>query len=325
MMKNPRARTGAKHTPPPKHRIEPLPESEPKSPAEDPQSIERVQRILESPSYVRADRDLALLTRDELRPVRLQLEFLKPDLLLREHAVRSTLVVLGGTRILEPAAARRRVADAKRALAAEPRSATRKRELAVARRILAKSRYYDAAREFGRLVSNACQGESGRECVIVTGGGPGIMEAANRGAFDIGAKSAGFNIQLPMEQYPNPYITPELCFQFRYFALRKMHFLLRARAIVAFPGGYGTLDELFDTLCLSQTRKIDPLPIVLVGKSYWRRVFDPDFLAAEGTIADEDLNLFTFAETAREAWSVIVKFWRAKGFDVASGSPVTAK
>jgi uncharacterized protein (TIGR00730 family) len=147
----------------------------------------------------------------------------------------------------------------------------------------------------------------------VTGGGPGIMEAANRGAHDVGAKSVGLNITLPHEQFPNPYITPELCFQFRYFALRKLHFMLRARALVAFPGGYGTLDELFETLCLIQTRKVEPLPVVLVGEQYWRRVFDAEFLAAEGVIDPEDVELFRFAETADEIWKGICAWYEEAG------------
>jgi uncharacterized protein (TIGR00730 family) len=311
--------------PPPPERIEPLPTARPKSPQEDPLAQQRLRRILASPAYVRADRDVAFLERDALRPLRLQLEFLKPELILREHRVRSTILVLGGTRIVERRAALRRLRDAKAALANRPRSLERRREVRVAEHLVANSRYYDIAREFGRLVSRACQDGSSRHCVIVTGGGPGVMEAANRGAFDVGAQSAGLNITLPMEQFPNPYITPELCLQFRYFALRKMHFLLRARAVVALPGGYGTLDELFETLCLVQTRKIEPLPIVLIGERYWRRVFDAEFLVEQGTIAAEDLAIFTFVETARAAWQAITAFWRAKGHDVARGAGCAAK
>ena len=158
--------------------------------------------------------------------------------------------------------------------------------------------YYEVAREFARLVSSANRGARKHHTVIMTGGGPGMMEAANRGAFDVGAKSVGLNITLPHEQFPNPYITPELCFSFHYFALRKLHFLLRAKALVAFPGGYGTFDELFEVLTLVQTRKIKPIPIVLVGEAYWRRAVDFDFLLDEGVIDSEDLDLFWFAETA---------------------------
>jgi uncharacterized protein (TIGR00730 family) len=180
------------------------------------------------------------------------------------------------------------------------------RRLAIAERVLAKSHYYEVAREFARLVSATNETANGQHRVVVTGGGPGIMEAANRGAFDLGAKSVGFNISLPHEQYPNPYITPELCFNFRYFAMRKLHFLLRAKALVAFPGGYGTFDELFEVLTLVQTRKIKPIPVVLVGESYWRKAVNLDFLVDEGVIDQEDRELFRFAETAQEIWNGIL-------------------
>ena len=173
--------------------------------------------------------------------------------------------------------------------------------------------YYEVAREFGRLVGTANHGAGKRHTVIMTGGGPGVMEAANRGAFDVGAKSVGLNISLPQEQYPNPYVTPELCFSFHYFALRKLHFLLRAKALVAFPGGYGTLDELFEVLTLVQTRKIKPIPVVLVGETYWRRAVDVDFLVDEGVIDPEDRDLFWFAETAQEIWDGILHWHDACG------------
>ena len=172
-------------------------------------------------------------------------------------------------------------------------------------RLLEKSNYYDAAREFSRIVSTTCQIDGQCDYVIVTGGGPGIMEAANRGAFDVGAKSAGLNIHLPAEQAPNPYITPELCFQFHYFALRKMHFLLRAKALVAFPGGFGTLDEMFDALTLRQTRRMQDIPIILFGRAYWEQVIDFQFLADEGVITDAHLKLFCYADTPEEAWNQI--------------------
>ena len=194
-----------------------------------------LQRILDSPSYRLAERDPDFLRRYELRSVRLQLEILKPELGLSDHGVQSTVVVFGGTQIVEEALARQRVEAARAALSLHPDDPVCRRALQRAERILAKSRYYDAAREFAQLVSSACQINGLCEFVIVTGGGPGIMEAANRGAYDVGAKSIGLNISLPAEQIPNPYITPELCFQFQYFALRKMHFLLRARALVVFP------------------------------------------------------------------------------------------
>src|SRR5215467_9044120 len=254
-----------------------------------------------SASYIPADRDTEFLQRDELRPVRLALELLKPDLIQREQGIRSTIVVFGSSRLTEPTQAQRSLAEAEAELAKHPGDPAYRRAVAVATRHVTLSRYYDEARELGRLVSCICQVDGQCDFVIVTGGGPGIMEAANRGAADIGAKSIGLNITLPHEQQPNPYITPELCFQFRYFALRKMHFLLRAKALVAFPGGFGTLDELFETLTLRQTNRVQPIPIIMFGREYWRRAIDFQFLADEGVIADEHLQLFSYAETAEEA------------------------
>jgi uncharacterized protein (TIGR00730 family) len=295
-------------------RHEPLPSQRPKSPDEDPDAPARIRAILASPSYVLAEQDVAFLTRDEARGVRLQMEYLKPETLLTDHAVRDTIVVYGSTRITEPAAALRNVETLRQALEADPRNAILIRKLAVAERILAKSRYYGIAREFGRLVGGSGSRDGSRsKLVIMTGGGPGIMEAANRGAFEVGAKSVGLNINLPHEQYPNPYITPELCFRFHYFALRKMHFLLRAKALVAFPGGFGTIDELFEVLTLVQTRKIKPVPVVLVGEEYWRRVIDIGFLADEGAIDAEDRELFWFAESAHEIWTSILDWYDACG------------
>jgi hypothetical protein len=246
--------------------------------------------------------------------MRLQIEYLKPETLLQEHAIRDTVVVYGSTRIPEPAAARRSAEALRQAVETDPGNTVLIHKLAVAERILAKSRYYEIAREFGRLVGSCCDSDGSRsKLVIMTGGGPGIMEAANRGAFDVGAKSIGLNINLPHEQYPNPYITPDLCFRFHYFALRKMHLLLRAKALVAFPGGFGTMDELFEVLTLVQTRKIKPVPIVLVGEEYWRRAFDVAFLADEGVIDAEDRALFWFAETAKEIWDGILHWYDACG------------
>ena len=197
-----------------------------------------------------------------------------------------------------------------------------RKRLAVAERVLAKSKYYDVARAFGRLVGAAGQTPKGPHCTVVTGGGPGIMEAANRGAFDIKAETIGLNISLPHEQYPNPYITPELCINFHYFAIRKLHFLLRARALVAFPGGYGTFDELFEALTLVQTRKMKPIPIVLVGEEYWRRAVNLDFLVEEGVIDPEDRELLWFAETAEDIWDSIQRWYDMSGESLDGTEPL---
>jgi len=258
-----------------------------------------------SASYIPADRDTEFLQRDELRPVRLALELLKPDLIQREQGIRSTIVVFGSSRLTEPTQAQRSLAEAEAELAKHPGDPAYRRAVAVATRHVTLSRYYDEARELGRLVSCICQVDGQCDFVIVTGGGPGIMEAANRGAADIGAKSIGLNITLPHEQQPNPYITPELCFQFRYFALRKMHFLLRAKALVAFPGGFGTLDELFDALTLLQTGKVTGVSVVLIGRDFWEQLINWPMLVENGLISPQDLNLFQYAETAAETWQVI--------------------
>lgn len=270
-----------------------------------------LQRILQSPSYRLVEDDAEFLKQEALRPVRLQLELLKTELALAEHGVRSTIVIFGGTQIATRDAAERRLMSARDLLAERPDDTLRARRVERAERLLEKSRYYDDAREFARLVSACSQSGNGSDYVVVTGGGPGIMEAANRGAHEVNAKSIGFNITLPHEQIPNPYITPTLCFQFRYFALRKMHFLLRAKALVVFPGGFGTLDELFDALTLRQTGKLQKIPIILYGRAYWNRVLDFQFLADEGVIADDDLRLFAYAETPQETWQRIVDFHAA--------------
>jgi hypothetical protein len=266
-----------------------------------------VQRLVESASYRLAFDDDDFIMRHDQRSVRLQLELLKAESILRKQGIKYTIVVFGGTRIVEPAVAGSRVAALEREQHERPGDTDLQRQLVIARRVMAKSRYYDAAREFARLVSESQQrGKS--EYVVVTGGGPGIMEAANRGAHDAGAPSIGLNITLPMEQAPNSYITPELCFQFHYFAIRKMHFMLRAQALVAFPGGYGTLDELFEALTLMQTGKTRVMPVILFGREFWDGVVNFQYLADEGTIADRDLGLFHYVETAKEAWDIIQRF-----------------
>ena len=274
---------------------------------------DRVKRLKNAPAFLRAYEDLSFLNRDDLRPVRLQLELLKPELILQEQEIDSTVVVFGSTRTVDRSEIAPVVRKLEKKLATRPKDRSRAAELAIARRLLAKSRYYDEARKFAKLVSRACQGDGRCEFVIVTGGGPGIMEAANRGAHDVGAKTIGLNITLPLEQAPNPYITPDLCFQFHYFALRKMHFLMRAKAMVAFPGGYGTMDELFEALTLVQTGKVKSLPVILFGKSFWRRAINFEFLRDEGVIGPEDLDLFRYAETAQEAWEKIQDYYARRG------------
>jgi uncharacterized protein (TIGR00730 family) len=268
---------------------------------------ENMERILSSPSYSLAQDDRALLDRVEMRGVRMLLELGKPELALLADNITSTVIVFGGTQIVDRPAAERRLSEARRAAAVAGDGPLR-REVERSERLLTMSRYYDAAREFARLVSidNQCAEE--RKYVIVTGGGPGLMEAANRGAFDVGCKSIGLNIKLPAEQQPNPFITPELCFQFKYFAMRKFHFILRSAAVVLFPGGFGTLDEMFETLTLRQTHRMQPVPIILFGRDYWSKVIDFRFLADSGVVADHHLDLFTYAETPEEAWRQILDF-----------------
>lgn len=268
--------------------------------------------ILNSSSYRLVQDDPDFLAKPDLRAIRLGLELLKPELELAAQGVRSTIVAFGGTHIVERSQAEAHLDAARAVLEADPSSETARRNVHRAERLLAKCRYYDDARAFSRLVSAACQSDGGCDYVVVTGGGPGVMEAANRGAYDVGAKSIGLNITLPREQVPNPYITPSLCFQFRYFAVRKMHFLLRARALVIFPGGFGTLDELFDALTLRQTGKLQTIPIVLYGRDYWEQVLDLQFLADEGVIADRDLELVQYAESPQEAWELIQEFHRRR-------------
>jgi uncharacterized protein (TIGR00730 family) len=292
----------------PTRRREPLPQCSPKPASEDPDAPRRIEAILRSPSYRVASEDLEYLSGLSTRGLRLQLDYQKPEEFLHAHRVERAVVVFGSARISEPAGARAKLDAAEAALAAAPEDAELKRRAAVAKRLFANSRYYNVARDFGRRVGLEQLGD-GESVTIVTGGGPGMMEAANRGAFDAGAKNVGLNIRLPQEQYPNPYVTPELCFNFHYFAMRKLHFLQRAVAMVAFPGGFGTFDELFEVLTLAQTRKIAPIPIVLVGETYWRRAINFDFLAEEGVIAAEDRELFAFAETADEIFDTI-RAWR---------------
>jgi uncharacterized protein (TIGR00730 family) len=267
-------------------------------------------RLKRSKAYRIAYLDPDFLDTGYARPIRLQTELMKPEYIFQNHLIFSTIVVFGGTRIMERSEAKRRVASLERRLAKKPQNEKLRKQLHIAQSLLKKCAYYEQARRFGRIVSLEGQRHHGHEYVVVTGGGPGIMEAANRGAFDIGAKSIGLNITLPREQQPNPYITPQLCFQFHYFGLRKMHFMLRAKALVAFPGGYGTLDELFEALTLVQTKKVKPMPIILFGEKYWRGLINFEYLVEQGTIDEENLGLFTYCDTAEEAWKHIKDFWK---------------
>jgi uncharacterized protein (TIGR00730 family) len=279
---------------------------------DDAERRRRIHALKHSQSYRQAHLDPDFMGRAELRPVRLQLELLKPELTLQAEKIVSTIVVFGGTRIVERDVAQERLRAAQAALAARPKDPTLQRDVRIAQNLLKKAHYYDEAREFGRIASSTCQIGQIAEYVVVTGGGPGIMEAANRGACEAGAKSIGLNITIPTEQEPNPYITPELCFEFKYFAIRKMHFLMRAKAMVAFPGGFGTLDELFETLTLIQTRKMDRIPVVLFGREYWEKIIAWDAFLEEGVIAPQDLDLLDYAESAAEVWKIITEFYEGR-------------
>jgi uncharacterized protein (TIGR00730 family) len=268
--------------------------------------IKRLEsELMETPTFRLAFEDDEFLGQRDLRGVRLQLEMRKPDMALKAYNISSTIVVFGGTRILSEEQSQIKITKLEARLKEDPDDPELQRQMRIAQNVLSKAHFYDEARKFGRLVSSQCQTEGRCDYVIVTGGGPGVMEAANRGAFDINAKTIGLNIVLPEEQAPNPYITPDLCFQFHYFAVRKMHFLMRARALVVFPGGYGTLDEMFEALTLVQTKKARVLPIILFGKSFWEKIINFDNLVDEGVINPEDKDLFRFAETADEAWKII--------------------
>lgn len=255
----------------------------------------------QSPAYRLAFQDNDFLLREDLRPVRFQLELLKPELLLDEAKINSMLVIYGSARIPSP--------DQAQAVLDAARTPEEKR---IAERLAEKAVYYDQARELGRIASRVpCDDDGSRNFVVCSGGGPSIMEAANRGADDEGRESVGLNIVLPHEQAPNRFVTPDLSFQFHYFALRKMHFLLRARAVAVFPGGFGTFDETFELLTLIQTGKIKPIPVLMFGRKFWTRVVDFDALVEEGVIGARDLDLFHFVETAEEAWAIIQQFYAA--------------
>ena len=260
----------------------------------------------QDPAYRLAFQDMDFLLREDLRPVRFQLELLKPELVIDEAGIASTFVMYGSARIPAPD-------KAQALLEAATNDASRK----IAERLVAKSKYYAVARELGRLASSFPVDTDGRRhFVVCSGGGPSIMEAANRGAADVGAESIGLNIVLPHEQAPNPYVTPRLSLQFHYFALRKMHFLLHARALAAFPGGFGTFDELFELLTLIQTGKIQPIPVLLYGKEFWQRVVNFEALVEEGVVSAKDLDIFTYCETAEEGWECVQRFYQDRSLDI---------
>ena len=261
--------------------------------------------IMNSDTYKLAYEDIGLLNRNEMRGVRMLLEITKPDLILEENKVLSTIIIFGGASIAEESKTKEKIDDIKKLIKKNPSSVLLKRNLNRLENLLSMSHYYQSAREFSKLASINNQSKSCNSHVIVTGGGPGIMEAANRGAFEANCKSIGLNISLPNEQIPNAFITPGLCFKFNYFALRKIHFVMRSIGAVFFPGGFGTLDELFELLTLRQTGMKNKIPIILFGREYWDKIINFEYLADLGLISDEHLNLFEYADTASEAWEII--------------------
>lgn len=255
-----------------------------------------------------ADEDTEFIKIDEARGVRLQLDYLKAETIMKKHGIEHTIVVFGSTHILEPKITLEKLDDARNKLDADPHSSELIDAFRHAENIARKSSYYEEARKFGQLVGKSGKGPDDSSVTLMTGGGPGIMEAANRGALEVGAKSIGLNIKLPHVQAANPYITPELCFNFHYFAIRKLHFFNRAKAFVFFPGGFSTMDELFEILTLIQTGKTEPIPIVLIDKDYWTQAVNFDFLVAQGAISSADANIVIYARDAEDAWDAITKW-----------------
>ena len=264
-----------------------------------------LELIISSSNYQLAHEDRELLNSDEMRGVRMLLEINKPEKILEEQKILSTIIVFGGASLSDKSSIDHRIELVKNSLTKDPSSSNLERELTRLKNLQSISHYYDSAREFAKIVSRQNQKEHCNSHVIVTGGGPGIMEAANRGAFDADCKSIGLNISLPNEQHPNAYITPGLCFKFNYFALRKFHFVMRSVAAVFFPGGFGTFDELFELLTLRQTGMKTEIPIILFGRDYWSKVINFQFLSDHGLISDEHMNLFQYADSASEAWDII--------------------
>lgn len=273
------------------------------------QSMQAVETSKQHSAYRLAFADNDFLMQDELRHVRLQLEYLKPQLVLEQHNINATIVVFGSARFLSTEQAKTLLIKAKAAVT-ETDSAEHRLALKHAQKQLHNSKYYTAAQQFAALVTRYSCCKPDNAMTIISGGGPGVMEAANRGAMDAGGSSIGLNIVLPKEQQPNPYITPQFCFQFHYFAIRKMHFLQRARALVAFPGGFGTLDELFETLTLIQTKKAVQVPVILYDKVFWQKLVNFDMLVEEGLISAEDIALIQYADTPEQAWQLIADFYQ---------------
>ena len=268
-------------------------------------NLKNLNLIINSDTYKLAHEDIGLLSRNEMRGVRMLLEITKPDLILEENKILSTIIIFGGASITEESNIKKRLENIEELIKKNPKSILLKRNLNRLENLLLMSHYYQSAREFSKLASISNQNKNCNSHVIVTGGGPGIMEAANRGAFEANCKSIGLNISLPNEQIPNAFITPGLCFKFNYFALRKIHFVMRSVAAVFFPGGFGTLDELFELLTLCQTGMKTKIPIILFGREYWNKIINFEYLADLGLISDENLNLFQYADTASEAWEII--------------------
>ena len=290
-----------------------FPWQKPKSEHEDPNAKQLVDALKNSNSYKIAVEDPAFMESYDARGIRLELDYLKAELAMKTHGIENTIAVFGSARIQEYQTTRVKLSEIEKKLDADPTCTITRSRFSTAQRMLEKSVFYDDARRFGSLVGQAGGGSQDCRVTIITGGGPGIMEAANRGAFDVGAKSIGLNINLPHEQFPNPYITPELCFQFHYFAIRKLHFLNRAKALVVYPGGFGTFDELFEILTLIQTKKMESIPIVLISKYFWNRAINFEFLREEGVISHNDLDIFTIVDNADEAWEYILSWYNEKG------------
>jgi len=280
---------------------------------ENNETMNKIKAIIGDPAFEVAEDDKNFLYSDEARGVRLELDYLKAEVKMQKQGIHHTIVVFGSARIVEFDSAMKAMQKIEKELENSPHSEELLSALKRAESMVRKSLYYEEARKFGQLVGKSGKNPEDCHVTLMTGGGPGIMEAANRGASDVGAKSIGLNINLTHEQFPNPHISPDLCFQFRYFAIRKLHFMQRAKALVIFPGGYGTMDELFEILTLIQTLKSPSIPVILVGKEYWERVIDFEFLHEEDVIAHDDLAILSYVNNAQEAWEKIILWHEENG------------